>query len=69
MYLFFDLHFSLVWHKATHLLCVGHLITKTLLKLPNGTFPFQKLEMPSMCSEHHLLNIVLVHANLMISTA
>jgi hypothetical protein len=28
--LIYDLHFLLVWHIITHLLCVAHLITKTL---------------------------------------
>jgi hypothetical protein len=35
-----DLHFLLVWHIATHLLCVGHLITKTYRNGPRAHFPF-----------------------------
>jgi hypothetical protein len=36
-----DLHFLLVWHKATHLLCVGHLITKHYRNGPRAHFPFR----------------------------
>jgi hypothetical protein len=39
---FFDLHFSLYLAHKNLINCVGHLITKTLLKLPKGTFPFHK---------------------------
>jgi hypothetical protein len=35
------LHFSLYLAHKNLIKRVGHLITKTLLKLPKGTFPFQ----------------------------
>jgi hypothetical protein len=37
------LHFSLYLAHKNLINRVGHLITKTLLKLPKGTFPFQSL--------------------------
>jgi hypothetical protein len=30
----------IIWHIITHLICVGHLITKIYYKWPKGTFPF-----------------------------
>jgi hypothetical protein len=37
----------IIWHIITHLIGVGHLITKIYLKWPKGTFPFQN------CNLHH----------------
>jgi hypothetical protein len=41
------LHFSLYWAHKNLINRVGHLITKTILKLPKGTFPFQRVVVKS----------------------
>jgi hypothetical protein len=46
----FDLQFSLYLAHKNLINRVGHLITKTLLKLPMGTFPFQYLLRPESCA-------------------